>query len=68
MKCCLSKTTQAPFAPRLLNLAVIVGVAGIALISGCAAVPNPNGVAPTTQDPNLRGPVSGSAWKARTLL
>ena len=59
---------QARRSLRLSTPATLVGVAGLALISGCASVPNANGVAPTTQNPNARGPVSGVGLEGSDVI
>ena len=68
MKRNLSTTNQARRPLRLSTLSALIGAIGIALISGCASVPNANGVAPTTQDPNARGPVSGVGLEGSDII
>jgi len=57
------QTRQPPW-----RSSIVIGLAVVALLGGCATVPNANGVAPTTQDPNVRGPVSGVGLEGSDII
>ena len=68
MKRSLSTSFHTRQPMRLNPLVTIVCVTAIVLISGCATVPNANGVAPTTQDPTARGPVAGVGLEGSDVI